>query len=266
MNQRDSWLLLVASALALISCRRAGAPETDHSPAVAKTTRGVTAQPTLDSTPSPAPNYLPSAVSGMLRIDDKAYFFTPGKWEHQPGKSETTIPVCWEPGVPNGPERGWVTDAVTQSWQKNSALRFVGYINCAPTALGLRIAVRDDGPRDGPHTIELGRFLDGKPSGMVLNFTFNTWSPACKSSLAQRESCIRSIAVHEFGHAIGFAHEQNRPDTPGECTMKPQGQNGDVMLTPWDIHSVMNYCNPVYNNDGHLSISDVAAVRRIYGE
>jgi hypothetical protein len=79
-----------------------------------------------------------------------------------------------------------------------------------------------------------------------------------------RESCIRSIAVHEFGHAIGFAHEQNRNDTPGECAEKPQGPNGDVMLTPWDLHSVMNYCNPVYNNNGVLSDDDIISVNKIY--
>ena len=80
------------------------------------------------------------------------------------------------------------------------------------------------------------------------------------------QKCVTSIGVHEFGHAIGFAHEQNRPDTPGECTEAPQGGNGDVMLKPWDIHSVMNYCNPVYNNDGKLSDYDVVSVQKAYGK
>jgi hypothetical protein len=80
-----------------------------------------------------------------------------------------------------------------------------------------------------------------------------------------RESCIRSITVHEFGHAIGFAHEQNRPDTPGECDEVAQGTDGDLMLSPWDLHSVMNYCNPKYNNNGELSAFDIKAVAYIYG-
>lgn len=104
----------------------------------------------------------------------------------------------------------------------------------------------------------------GIKNGMVLNFTFNRWNPACKSSEEQRLSCIQSIAVHEFGHAVGFAHEQNRADAPGECHKLAQGSNGTVLLTPYDPKSVMNYCNEKYNNDGRLSNCDIVAVFSAY--
>jgi hypothetical protein len=150
-----------------------------------------------------------------------------------------------------------VRRAVSESWEAASALRFTGWQKCAEKNQGIRILIEDS----GPHTKGLGRYLDGKPNGMVLNFTYNNWSPQCRT---MHDFCVRAIAVHEFGHAIGLAHEQNRPDAPGECQAIRQGSNGTVLLTPYDPHSVMNYCNPEYNNNGQLSEYDKIAVISVY--
>lgn len=97
---------------------------------------------------------------------------------------------------------------------------------------------------------------------MVLNFTFNNWGTSCAS---QKQFCIQAIAAHEFGHALGFAHEQNRPDKPATCTDAPQGENGDTLVGPWDANSIMNYCAPNWNNNGTLSAGDIKGVRQYYG-
>ncbi len=172
----------------------------------------------------------------------------------------TDIPVCWEnPSSGNATQRGWVRSAVAGTWDAQSAVNFTGWGTCTSSSNGIRIKISDE----GPHTKGLGKSLDGYVNGMVLNFTFQNWSTSCQS---QKEFCIRAIAVHEFGHALGFAHEQNRPDTPSSCTEPAQGSNGDTLIGPWDLSSVMNYCNPNWNGNGNLSVIDIAGVQTVYGK
>jgi hypothetical protein len=192
------------------------------------------------------------------QLTTEAYALKAAIWE------KPQIETCWEsPRQTFTSQMSQVQQAITETWQQASKLRFTGWKQCPQTSpVGqqvIRIQVDDSGPR----TLGLGNQLAGIEHGMLLNFTFLHWSPTCQT---MTDYCIKGIAVHEFGHAIGFAHEQNRPDKPGECQDPAQGSNGDLLLTPYDPNSVMNYCNKKYNNDGELSALDKDAVQQLYGK
>jgi hypothetical protein len=176
------------------------------------------------------------------------------KWTKMP------IGVCWENPSDNDVDKhALVRRAVEETWMANAAISFTGWDTCGDKTPGVHIRVSDE----EPHTKALGYYLDRYPSGLVLNFQFTNWSRDC---MQKRDFCIYAVAAHEFGHVLGFTHEQNRDDAPAECRAERSGTVGDYKVTRFDRGSIMSYCNSNWNGDGKLSDLDKQAAQTVYGK
>jgi hypothetical protein len=191
----------------------------------------------------------------------------------------SNIPVCvYAHGGTYNTEQTWIREALADSWEAVSAVRFTGWGACQDSdpVVKLRLFQGDSNSKThgfampvgiglGIDTKLVGTNLDGGPQNVsVSNWRDAAGNPVTCAPGFSREACVKSTAIHEFGHVLGYAHEQNRSDRPSSCTDAPSGADGTVAPGLWDLFSVINYCNPVRNGAGRLSPRDIIGHKSRY--
>lgn len=246
-------------------------------------------------TPSVAPDTQENRLTDGPQVDEgTAYISNTLRWRAglngaKLSASKLAIPVCWRnprADAAHKEARALVKTAVKATWQKHASIVFTGWDKCvAGVTGGVRIHVADTRPK-----ARLGTLAGDHDISMFLNFNFENWSTTCAADDKSGDdiewrACVYSIAVHEFGHILGYYHEQDRLFVDGSfhdldeeslakwksscadrdvesATVKDLPK--DAISGYYDPLSVMNYCFDIYNHFVRLSEHDVQALVEAY--
>lgn len=214
------------------------------------------------------------------------YGLTWSVWISAPVK----LVVCWENPSAAEPydgevdqtsgatRREWARLAVKSSWERYARVIFVGWEECADES-NAADPPHTLGPRR-PGTLDENLKVNISYSGASNNWGHGSWGDYQQQGVTinlhcgaypNLKSCIEYLAIHEFGHTLGYYHEEERDDWPTNIPGCPKQTHDPA--DPWwpipteldfgapDPTSVMAYCSGWPTN---LSPKDITGVQHLY--
>jgi hypothetical protein len=202
----------------------------------------------------------------LLGVSEQALYGDPSVyWTGSP----PMVPVCWEPKTfdvsSQSSERTWIEDAARRNWNRFARINLVGsggastWQRCTTNAPGVH-AFFSPGVCGGFSGI--GRPLNGVTDGTRLT---DCEAPCQPAAGVTQEQCVRRVGMHEFGHVVGFFHEEERPNEGlPDCNGTPQTIPGGQKYGAYNDASFMAECTSTLTAVDQTP-GDIAGIQRAYG-
>jgi len=169
------------------------------------------------------------------------------------------VPICWgDASSANHAKAPTVKRFARETWARAANIRFDGWDTCIGSSVGkVRVFIKDTCNM----TCSPGCSCSG--IGKRADTSTDMWLWAGDTSP------FESMVIHEFGHALGFLHEQAREDYDPPCASEPEVPGGNTWGTApgvGDPDSIMA-CEDTPPPGGRTDLSpwDIVGVQAAYG-